>query len=126
MQRNLRCLYVEEKSLPKEIIIPNNLKSKQEKVKGYIEYTHLLDDDSVAIICNEEGKLNGMGPNRDIGYDIIYGPFLIVRECSEDGEDRSLSDEQISKYKKVFDKKSIEKTIAKVEAIKMQNSDYYL
>ena len=126
MQRNLRCLYVEENSLPKEVIIPNNLKSKQEKVKGYIEYTHLLDDDSVAIICNEEGKLNGMGPNRDIGYDIIYGPFLIVRECSEDGEDRSLSDEQISKYKKVFDKKSIEKTIAKVEAIKMQNSDYYL
>ena len=84
MQRKLRCLYVEENCLPKEIVIPNNLKSKQEKVGGYIEYTHLLDDDSVAIICNDSGKLNSMGPNRDIGYDIIYGPFLIVKECYED------------------------------------------
>lgn len=126
MQRKLRCLYVKENSLPEEVVIPNNLKSKQQMVGGYIEYTHLLDDDSVAIICNDEGKLNGMGPNRDIGYDIIYGPFLIVRECYEDGEDRSLSDEQISKYKEVFNEKSIEKTIEKYQRIKREDTDYYL
>ena len=126
MQRKLRCLYVKENSLPEEVIIPNNLKSKQEMVGGYIEYTHIEGDESIAIICNDESKLNGMEPNRDIGHDIIYGPFLIVRECYEDGEDRSLSDEQISKYKEVFNEESIKKTIEKYQRLKREDADYYL
>ncbi len=117
MQRKLKCLYVQENALPVEIEIPNTLKSKQEKVDGYIEYLRLLDDDNVALICNEEGKINGMGPNRDVEYDIIYGPFLIVGECADDGEDRSLTEEQISKYKEYFGKDSIEKTKEKYEKI---------
>ena len=88
MQRKLKCLYVKENSLPEIIEIPNNLKSKQEKVDGLIEYVRLLEDENVVLICNEEGKINGMGPNRDIGYDIVYGPFLIVGESVDDGEDR--------------------------------------
>ena len=84
-----------------------------------IEYTYMSNDDEVAIICNEEGKINGMNPNRDIGYDIIFGPFLIVGETSEDGEDRSLTDEQIEKYKELFNEKSIENTMAKYETIRM-------
>ena len=88
MQRSLRCLYVKENSLPEEIIIPNTLKAKQEKVEGLIEYTYLPNDDNVVIICNEEGKINGMGPNRDTGYDIVFGPFLIVGETSDYVEDR--------------------------------------
>ena len=121
MQRNLKCLYIKENSLPEVISIPNTLKAKQEKVNGFIEYAYLLDDDHVAIICNKEGKFNGMGPNRDIGFDIIFGPFLIVGETSEDGEDRSLSDEQIEKYKEIFNEKSIENTMAKYEAIRMNS-----
>ena len=124
MQRNLKCLYVKENSLPEEIEIPNNLSSKQELVDGYIEYVYLTDDENVVLICNEEGKINGMGPNRDIGHDIIFGPFLIVGETSEDGEDRSLSEEQISKYKEIFNQKSIEETMAKYEAIKMKKCNY--
>lgn len=126
MQRNLKCLYVKENSLPEEIEIPNNLSSKQELVDGYIEYVYLTDDENVVLICNEEGKINGMGPNRDIGHDIIFGPFLIVGETSEDGEDRSLSEEQISKYKERFNQKSIEETMAKYEAIRMKKCDYEL
>lgn len=127
MQRNLKCLYVKENSLPEEIMIPNTLSAKQEKIGGLIEYTYLPDDDEVVIICNEEGKINGMSPNRDTGYDIIFGPFLIVGETSEDGEDRSLSDEQIRKYKKYFGKESIEKTEAKITAILLsKNNDINL
>ena len=126
MQRNLKCLYVKENSLPEEIEIPNNLSSKQELVDGYIEYVYLTDDENVVLICNEEGKINGMGPNRDIGHDIIFGPFLIVGETSEDGEDRSLSEEQISKYKERFNQKSIEETMAKYESIRMKKCDYEL
>ena len=127
MQRNLKCLYVKENSLPEEIMIPNTLSAKQEKIGGLIEYTYLPDDDEVVIICNEEGKINGMSPNRDTGYDIIFGPFLIVGETSEDGEDRSLSDEQIRKYKEYFGKESIEKTKAKITAILLsKNNDINL
>ena len=121
MQRTLKCLYVKENSLPEVVIIPNTLKAKQEKVNGLIEYTYMSNDDEVAIICNEEGKINGMNPNRDIGYDIIFGPFLIVGETSEDGEDRSLTDEQIEKYKEFFNEKSIDNTMAKYEAIRMSS-----
>lgn len=127
MQRNLKCLCVKENSLPEEIMIPNTLSAKQEKIGGLIEYTYLPDDDEVVIICNEEGKINGMSPNRDTGYDIIFGPFLIVGETSEDGEDRSLSDEQIRKYKEYFGKESIEKTEAKITAILLsKNNDINL
>lgn len=126
MQRKLKCLYIKENSLPEEIEIPNNLSSKQKLVNGYIEYVYLSDDENVVLICNEESKINGMGPNRDIGYDIVFGPFLIVGETKEDGEDRSLSEEQISKYKKIFNKKSIEETMAKYETIKMKKCDYEL
>lgn len=126
MQRKLKCLYVKENSLPEIIEIPNTLKSKQEKVDGLIEYVRLLEDENVVLICNEEGKINGMGPNRDIGYDIVYGPFLIVGESVDDGEDRSLTEEQISKYQDYFNKKSIDKTMAKYEAIRMKASNYEL
>ena len=125
MQRSLRCLYVKENSLPEEITIPNTLKAKQDKVEGLIEYTYLPDDDKVVIICNEEGKINGMGPNRDTGYDIVFGPFLIVGETSEDGEDRSLTDEQISKYKEYFGKESIDKTNEKITAILMSKNNNF-
>lgn len=126
MQRKLRCLYIKENALPEVVEIDNTLKAKQEKVDGYIEYVRLNEDDDVILICNDEGKINGMGPNRDIDYDIIFGPFLIVAENSEDGEDRSLTDEQISKYMKYFGKESIERTIAKYEAIKLKKNVYEL
>lgn len=117
IQRNIRALYIKENALPEEVFISNTLTAKQEKVDGLIEYVRLLDDEEIILICNEEGKINGMGPNRDIGYDIVFGPFLIAGEDSEIGEDRSLTDEQISKYKKKFNEKSIDNTMAKYETI---------
>lgn len=119
MQRKIKALIVEPDKLPYEKIISNTLRDKQQIVDGYIEYVRLLDDDSVVLICNEEGKINGSKYNRDIGYDIIAGTFIIVRENPDDGEDRSLTDEQIEKYKERFNEESIEKTIQKILSIKM-------
>lgn len=45
--------------------IENSLDGLQRAVKGYIEQVCPFDE-AVAIICNEEGKLNGMLPNRAI------------------------------------------------------------
>lgn len=122
MQRNIKVLVVEPNKLPYEKVIPNRLRDKQQIVDGYIEYVRLLEDDSVVLICNEEGKINGSQYNRDIGYDIIAGTFIIVKEDKDDGEDKSLTDEQIEKYKKRFDQSSIEKTNQKILNIIMHKN----
>lgn len=122
MQRNIKVLVVEPNKLPYEKVIQNRLRDKQQIVDGYIEYVRLLEDDSVVLICNEEGKINGSEYNRDIGYDIIAGTFIIARECADDGEDRSLTDEQIEKYKERFNQESIKKTNQKILSIIMHNN----
>ena len=114
MQRNIKVLVVEPNKLPYEKTIPNKLKEKQSIVDGYIEYVRLLEDEDVVLICNEEGKINGSDYNRDIGYDIVFGTFIIVGESANDGEDRSLTDEQIEKYKQRFGYDSINETDLKV------------
>lgn len=114
MQRNIKILVIEPFKLPYEKTIPNRLKDKQNVVGGYIEYVRLLEDEDVVLICNEEGKINGSSYNRDIGYDIIFGTFMIVRESADDGEDRSLTDEQIEKYKQRFGYNSIKETENKI------------
>ena len=120
MERKIKVLLVEPDKLPREITISNTLKDKQKCVNGRIEYFYMEDYKDVVFICNEESKLNGMKPNRDMKYDIIFGPFLIVGDDKNIGEDMSLKKEQIEKYMKIFDKKSIEKTNDKIISIKMQ------
>ena len=53
------------------------------------------------IICNDEGKLLPLPPNRLYGpTDFFAGPFLI---CGDGGEDLiSLTDSQITKYEKKY------------------------
>ena len=113
----IKCLLVKPYELPKEIEIDNTLEAKQKLVGGYIEQAFLPKDDSVVLICNEEGKINGMKPNRDIGHDIIFGPFLIVGNDYENGGYKSLTSEQILNYKIRFDKHSIVQTENRVLGI---------
>lgn len=124
MSKKLKALLVEENKLPKVIEIENTLSSLQEVVKGYIEYTYMNGIEDVTIICNEEGKINGMGPNRDIGNDIVFGPFLIVGDDPNIGENLSLTDDQINKFMEMFNEKSIERTYEKVN--KIMNDNYEL
>ena len=117
LEKRIKCLLVEPYELPKEIEIDNTLEAKQKLVGGWIEQAFLPKDDSVVLICNEEGKINGMKPNRDIGHDIIFGPFLIVGNDFENGAYKSLTDEQILNYKIRFDKHSIVQTENKILGI---------
>ena len=80
----IKGLLVKPNELPEEIEFENTLEAKQHLVGGYIECVYPEKDNSVVFICNEEGKINGMNPNRDIGHDIIFGPFLIVGETSDE------------------------------------------
>ena len=117
LEKRIKCLLVKPYELPKEIEIDNTLEAKQKLVGGYIEQAFLPKDDSVVLICNEEGKINGMKPNRDIGHDIIFGPFLIVGNDYENGGYKSLTSEQILNYKIRFDKHSIVQTENRVLGI---------
>lgn len=83
------------------IRIQNTLEAKQAFVGGYIEAVYPFED-PVAIICNEEGKLNGLELNRALYdeqgniYDVIAGLFLV---CGvDDDEFVSLTQEQQEKY----------------------------
>lgn len=121
IDKYINVLIIEPKKLPKVEKIENTLESKQKIVDGYIEYVSVPKYDDILIICNEEGKLRHMEFNRDIGYDIIAGPMIIVGE-DKSGNDTSLTEEQIKKYKEVFDERSINKTQAKVDKI-LNNMD---
>ena len=122
---NIRVLYVEPNKLPEVKIIKNELEELQKTVsygeEGLIEMVYLPRDNDVILVCNEEGKINNMGANRDIGYDIIYGPFFIAADDKDSGEFKSLSDEQILKYKMRFDKHSIIETENKLTALKLHS-----
>ena len=120
----IKCLLVEPYKLPKEIEIDNTLEAKQKIVDGLIECVYFND---VIIICNEEGKINGMTPNRDIGSDIVFGPFLIVGDDYEKGEFKSLTEKQILDNKIRFDENSIVRTENKILNIllnKNKDNDY--
>ena len=117
IENKLRCLLVEPYKLPEVIEINNTLEAKQNIVGGYIECAYLPNDEEVVIICNEEGKINGLQLNRDIGHDIIAGPFLIVGDDYDNGDFKSLTEEQIMKYKMRFGKNSILQTENKINSI---------
>ena len=87
--------------------LPNGeLETLQKTVGGYIEAFYFDPNGEVAIICNDEGKINGMKPNRAMYddennmYDIVYGQFIVVGL----GEDDfcSLTPEQAHKYCEQF------------------------
>ena len=101
IEKKIKILKIEPQRLPYEKEISNDLEGIQGEVEGLFECIYL--GDNCILVCNEEGKLNGMELNRRVGNDIIAGPFFIVGD-SQDGEFVSLTDEQIEKYTEEFGK----------------------
>ncbi len=90
---------------PYTATIGKDLESMQRAVGGNIEAVYFFDD-PVAIICNEEGKLQGMKPNRSLKderhnvLDVIAGPFFMCGITDDDF--CSMSKELQEKYEGVF------------------------
>ena len=101
----MKVLVVEPEKEPYVKEINSGLASLQKEVGGYIEAVYPFED-PVAIICNEEGKLEGLPHNRALCdedghvYDIIAGTFLIAG-LSEDNF-CSLDDAQVEKYSALY------------------------
>ncbi len=87
--------------------IGTELEDLQKAVGGLIEAYYPFEE-QVCIVCNDEGKFNGMRPCRAIYDDekkiqeIIFGPFFIC-DCSTP-EFGSLNSEQLERYRNMFDK----------------------
>lgn len=97
----MRILKVEPGDVPYEKDIPNELSCIQEEVGGGLCQAVYIGK-GVMLCCNEEGKFNGMQPNRWLGdEDIICGPFFLVGD-NGDGDFTSLTDEQIAACMEVF------------------------
>ena len=90
----MRILKVEPGQVPYEKEISNTLESIQAEVGSGL-FQPLYVGEGIVLCCNEEGKLNGMEPNRRLGNDIVCGPFFLVGD-SESGDFVSLTDDQLA------------------------------
>ena len=101
----MNVLMVEPGKAPYATDIGNDLRSMQQAVGGYIQAVYPYEE-AVVLVCNEEGKLDGLPLNRALRdedghiYDVIAGSFLVVGLGEEDF--CSLSAEQIDKFEALF------------------------
>lgn len=104
----LSVLLIQPGKAPRMVEIPDTLDAMQELVGGYIE-EYMPFDDEVAIIVNEEGKLNGLPPNRAIFTedgkqiaDVLVGDFFIVKSPVDSDKYQSLPKDLAKKYAEKF------------------------
>lgn len=92
--------HVQPGKYPEERTIPNTLRALQELVGGDIECCRPWRD-SVCVICNDSGKIDGLPPNRLYGHtDFLAGSFVV---CGNGGEDFiSLTDRQVFLYERLY------------------------
>lgn len=101
----IKVVLVKPMQKPQIVEIGTSLEDMQQVVAGNIEQVMPFDEE-VALVCNEEGKNEGLELNRTLKYpngeivDIIAGDFFI---CSAKGETfTSLTDEQVQRYSERF------------------------
>lgn len=101
----ITVLIVEPETVPYVKEIDHTLGNLQSEVSGDIEAIYPFED-RVALICNEDGKMIPLAPNRALYdqsgrlYDIIAGTFMVAGI----GESNfcSLTDDQIKKFSERF------------------------
>ena len=124
--KKLGVIWVQPMREAQVIEIDNDLESMQELVDGYIEEYMPFEDDA-AIVCNEEGKVMGLAPNRAI-YDqdghiqeVICGSFFICHAPADSEEFRPLPEDMKKKYMEKF--KAPERFFMTAEGIKAVKLD---
>ena len=90
-----RIVFVEPGKPAYAAEIEGTLRAEQRAVGGKIEI--VCNQDDTAILCNEEGKLEGLPANRRIdGGGVLVGNFFVIGEGEENFW--SLTEEEIQKY----------------------------
>lgn len=103
--KNIHILIVEPGKAPYEATVPHTLETMQKIVGGCIDATYPYQD-PVALVCNDEGLIDGLAFNRRVGEHVeenntgIFGTFFV---CGIGQEDFcSLSPELTEKYKRLL------------------------
>lgn len=99
----IRVLFKAVGQPAKVMTIPNTLKAKQKLVGGLIE---VVQYDDVLLVCNDEGKILNMPPNLVFECDYVAGNCFVIGDDYENGDFRSLTFDEIEKYKKDLDSRS--------------------
>ena len=103
----MQVVVVEPKKKPMVQDIDAGLESMQKIVGGSIQAIYPFAE-SVALICNEEGKLLNLSLNRalrdDAGnvYDIISGTFFLCAAPPDSDHFAGLTDQQVKTYMERF------------------------
>ena len=103
----MRILVVEPERRPEVREIDGSLAAMQEIVGGLIQPIYPFDD-SVALICNDEGKLTDLPANRGLRdkngkiYDVVFGTFFLCGAPADCDHFASLPPEQIKRYEEQF------------------------
>ena len=103
---SIRVLVVEPERRPEVREIDSSLEVMQSIVGGLIQPIYF--DDSVALVCNDEGKLMNLPANRGLRdkdgqiYDIVAGTFFLCGTPADCDHFTSLTPEQIERYQKRF------------------------
>ena len=103
----MKVVIVEPHKKPEAREIGSGLEAMQTVVGGLIEAIYPFDD-PVALVCNEEGKINGLPLNRCLRnvdgqiIDVIAGTFFLCGAPADSESFTSLTEEQIETYTKRF------------------------
>lgn len=118
----MKALLIPVGEEPREVEI-NGLADLQALVDGHIDAVGWVFNDAPTLYVNDEGKMNGMLPNRaiyvtaeDAGcqkwdggawaegevLDILYGPIVAVGLDSRTGEDRDILPEEAGRVRERF------------------------
>lgn len=103
----ISVLLIQPGKYPKTVEIEDSLEAMQAVVGGDIE-EYMPFEDEVAIICNEEGKVNGLPLNRAVYdsehkiIDIIVGDFFICHAPFASEKFQSLPPDLAKKYSEKF------------------------
>lgn len=101
-------LVVEPGKAPVTREIDGSLREMQKIVGGKIEAVYPFAAGEIALVCNEEGLLLGLPPNRGLRdengnlYDIVCGTFFLCGAPSDTETFSSLTPEQIARLERQF------------------------
>lgn len=105
----MKILVIEPMKEPYVKEIDGKLETMQSIVGGLIQAIYPFDHPEIALICNEEGKIDRLPLNRALLdkdgniVDIVAGTFFLCSAPADSENFESLNDEQIETYKKRFD-----------------------
>ena len=104
-QKRIKVLMVEPGKHPFETELDNDLDSLQKAVSIGTDYQGLIEiipiEPGVVFLCNEEGKLENLLPNLNFGCDYIAGDCFFVGDDYENGDFKSLTENQIEEVKSI-------------------------